>query len=184
MEDKFNIVKKGYDPTEVNRYIEKLEAVIYSYKEKDTAIKNALISAQVAADNIVKNAELEADKITKKALILMDKIQESIGEERALLQAFEKDYNVLIEKYVHKVNDVDIQKLRSRIDDMENYIKNLNQDSGLSAKDTAPIPKAPASVGPPLPPPGMPASPAAAMPTLSITELMDALAPSPDAAKN
>ena len=59
--EQFTYVKRGYDPEEVEKYITTLEQVIKSYKDKDNAIKNAIISAQVAADNVVKNARLQAD---------------------------------------------------------------------------------------------------------------------------
>jgi len=61
--ESFSIVKRGYDPHEVDSYIERLEQIIKSYKDKDNSINNAIVSAQVAADNILKNAHLEITEI-------------------------------------------------------------------------------------------------------------------------
>ena len=38
MAPKFKIVKKGYDPTEVNDYIDDLESVVKAYKDKESVI--------------------------------------------------------------------------------------------------------------------------------------------------
>ena len=58
MSEKFTIVKRGYDTSEVEQYITQLETVIRGYKEKDNAINSALISAQIAANNILRNGEI------------------------------------------------------------------------------------------------------------------------------
>lgn len=134
MEEKFNYVKRGYDPDEVNTYIDTLEKVLTSYKEKDNAIKNALINAQIAAENIVKNAELEADKIVAKALQLIDTINGSLQEQKQYVQAFQDEYNLLIGKYLHNINDADIQKINARINELEDYVTRIKNTAPNTAE--------------------------------------------------
>ena len=93
MERLFNIVKKGYDPIEVENFVNTLETTIRSYKEKDDTIKNAIINSQIAADNIVRNAELEADRIKRRAISLLDDIQESLNAQKQQVSDFQEEYN-------------------------------------------------------------------------------------------
>jgi len=125
MPDRFMYVKRGYDPQEVDRYIESLEAVIKSYKEKDSAIKNAIISAQMAADNIVKNATIQVSDAKNQTLNQVKSISVSIAAQRAKILEFQQDYNAIIKKYVQNFNDGDIQVLMEKIDSLENYVSKL-----------------------------------------------------------
>lgn len=105
----FSVVKKGYDQDEVNEYISKLEEVINSYKEKDIAIKNAIISAQIAADNIVENAEIESKNKRNATAEILKNLKEDIGKYESVLNSFQSDYNGLIKKYLTNVNDAEFK---------------------------------------------------------------------------
>ncbi len=133
----FSVVKRGYDPDEVNEYINKLEDIIKSYKEKDTAIKNAIVSAQVAADNIIKNAELEAMSRKYKTIEVLNTIQNDITKKKSILKTFQEDYNNLIRKYLTDFNDVEFLSLFNSLNELEENI--ANSTNKLSGKKEEPV---------------------------------------------
>ena len=122
MPDKFNYVKKGYDPEEVDTYIETLEQVVKSYKEKDSAIKNAIISAQMAADNIVKNAHLQVAESRTQALSQIQNIIASIAEQRNKVKEFQTEYTNMIQKYLIDFSEVDMNQIFNMITELEQLI--------------------------------------------------------------
>lgn len=122
----FTIVKKGYAPNEVDEYISKLEEIIKSYKDKDIAIKNAIISAQVAADNIIKNAELQAASYKLKAIEDLESIQDGILSQKDTLNTFKNDYDELIKKYLLTINQDDINILNQKIDTINKDFKKIH----------------------------------------------------------
>ena len=125
--ESFTIVKRGYNPQEVDEYIETLEQVIKSYKDKDNAIKNAIISAQVAADNILRNTHFEAAEYKSRTLAQLRYIYDSIEIQRSHLQAFTDDYNNLVNKYLRNMEESDIRLIYERIDELEMYLRELNE---------------------------------------------------------
>ncbi|MDR1531863.1 MAG: DivIVA domain-containing protein [Clostridiales bacterium] len=129
MPDRFNYSKRGYEPEEVDQYIEKLEAVIASYKDKDVSIKNAFVNAQIAADNIIKNAEIEAEKVKSKALAQLEMINESIKDQRRMVKEFQDDYEWFMRKYLVQYADSDMLRLYARIGELEEYIAKLNHSA-------------------------------------------------------
>jgi hypothetical protein len=122
MPERFTFVKKGYDPEEVDRYIETLENVIKSYKDKDNAIKNAIISAQMAADNIVKNAQIQVAESRTQALTQIQSIIASIGEQRSKVKEFQDEYTALMQKYIIDLNENDINRIYTKITELEQLI--------------------------------------------------------------
>ena len=124
--ESFSIVKRGYNPEEVDEYIETLEQVIKSYKDKDNAIKNAIISAQVAADNILRNTHLEAAEYKTRTLAQLRHIYESVETQRNRLQAFKDDYNEMLRKYLRGFDESDATLINGRIDELEKYLRELN----------------------------------------------------------
>ncbi|MDR1540956.1 MAG: DivIVA domain-containing protein [Clostridiales bacterium] len=122
MPERFTYVKKGYDPEEVDRYIDTLEQVVKSYKDKDSAIKNAIISAQMAADNIVKNAHLQVAESRTQALSQIQSIIASIGEQRAKVKEFQEEYTNLMQKYIIDFNESDMNRIFTKITELEQLI--------------------------------------------------------------
>ena len=122
MPDRFNYVKKGYDPEQVDTYIETLEQVVKSYKDKDSAIKNAIISAQMAADNIVKNAHLQVAESRTQALSQIQSIIASISEQRNKVKEFQDEYINMVQKYLIDFNEVDMNRIFSKITELEQLI--------------------------------------------------------------
>ena len=129
MSSRFNISKRGYEITEVDAYISKLERTITEYKDKDAAIKNAIINSQIAADNIIEKANIEAEKIRISALRQMSDIQNSIGTQKRLVGEFAEDYMAFVKRYINEFNEVNTQKIYEKIQTLEDYfgaLKNSN----------------------------------------------------------
>ena len=124
--ESFSIVKRGYNPQEVDEYIETLEQVIKSYKDKDNAIKNAIISAQVAADNILKNTHLEVGEYKANTIAKLRTIHDSVEQQRRHMQAFQDDYNDLLRKYLTSFDESDLSLIYDHIDDLEKYIREIS----------------------------------------------------------
>lgn len=127
----FDIVKKGYNPQQVDEYVRELEEVIKSYKEKDIAIKNALVNAQIAADNIVKNAEIEADTYRVKAYEKLAHIKNSVNQQKNYVDNFKNDYNRLVSKYLKDFNDFDVVSIENKIDELHDFINDVIADRNI-----------------------------------------------------
>ena len=162
--EQFTIVRRGYDPEEVDKYISTLEQVIKSYKDKDNAIKNAIISAQVAADNMVKNAKMQADEYKAQIVRELGKVSVEVERQRVQLQAFQDIYTSLVRKYLVEPKENDMRELFARLDDVDKIINILrgddsllgeNERTGYEQPDSGYAAHAPASDEPPglLPPP-------------------------------
>lgn len=134
MATNFTYVKKGYNPIEVDNYIETLENVIKSYKEKDASIKNAIINAQIAADNIVGEAQKSADDLSLQAMNKVEAIRSSIEKQRSLVKAFQDEYNTVVQKYVHDFNAKDIIPVYGSINELEDYLASLTIARGKLEK--------------------------------------------------
>jgi len=134
--EQFTYVKRGYDPEEVDRYIATLEQVIKSYKEKDNAIKNAIISAQIAADNMVKNARAQADEYKGQIAKELDKLTSEVERQRMKIKAFQDVYAGMVRKYLTELDDSDMGELHSKLDDVDKFITRL--------KDMDIVPSSPA----------------------------------------
>jgi len=128
--ESFSIVKRGYNPQEVDEYIETLEQVIKSYKDKDNAIKNAIISAQVAADNIIKNSQLEVSDNRNRALSQLRAIYDSIEVQRNRVQSFRDEYDEMLRRYLKSFDDSEVSQIFDRIDDLEKYLREVSADIG------------------------------------------------------
>ena len=135
---KFTLVKKGYNPSEVDSYINTLDMVLKSYKEKDLSIKNAILNSQIAADNIVRNAEISAEQTIRaaekqaaemkaEAARQLDKIRESVIKQKLFLNDFTHDYNTLAEKYLNAHNENEINAIAARIDELDQYLRGLTR---------------------------------------------------------
>ena len=136
--EQFTIVRRGYDPEEVDKYISTLEQVIKSYKDKDNAIRNAIISAQVAADNMVKNAKMQADEYKAQIVRELSKVSEEVDRQRIKLQAFNDIYTSLVRKYLIEPKESDMRDLFARLDDVDKIINILKGDDSLLGENERP----------------------------------------------
>lgn len=123
--EQFTLVKRGYDPEEVDNYIATMENVIKSYKDKDNAIKNAIISAQVAADNMIKNAKLQADEYKLQILHELSDVRSEIDRNREHIQSFQDLYSQLIRKHLYALDEKEFSKLHNTLDNVEKLIDRL-----------------------------------------------------------
>ena len=137
MEQQFTLVKRGYDPTEVDSYISTLEGVIKSYKEKDNAIKNAIISAQMAADNMVKNARLQADEYKDQIVKELQKVRSEVERQRVRVHTFQDVYGGLVRKYLTEIADNDMSGLYSSLDDVDKLITHLMESDIIPSEDVS-----------------------------------------------
>jgi len=141
--EQFSYVKRGYDPEEVDKYISTLEQVIKSYKEKDNAIKNAIISAQVAADNMIKNARAQADEYKMQISRELEKAREEVARQRMRIQAFQDVYSGLVRKYLLEIESNDMSSLYHRLDDIERMLVHLMDADAVPEPDIATEPDTP-----------------------------------------
>lgn len=141
--EQFTYAKRGYNPEEVDRYISTLEQVIKSYKEKDNAIKNAIISAQVAADNMIKNAKAQADEYKGQIAKELDKVTLEVDRQRMRIQSFQDVYSELVCKYLTVIDEKEISDLYSRLDDVDKFINRLKEIDIVPAPAPAPMPASP-----------------------------------------
>ena len=138
MEQLFNVVKRGYDQDEVDNYIQTLETLIKSYKDKDDTIKNAIINAQISADNIIRNAEIEAERIKKRAVSLLDEIQLTVDGQKAIVRAFQEDYNKLVSKYLQNIGSAEVDKVLGKLVELEQYVESMNKIHDTSGMHITP----------------------------------------------
>lgn len=128
MPDKFNSVKKGYDPAAVDLYIEELENELKRYKEKDDVIRNAIISAQQAADNIILNAKNQGRTIKENSAKQLEDICLALNAQKQILKNFTEEYQAIMTKYLSPVNNADFNTLNLKIEQMEKYLKNFSDE--------------------------------------------------------
>ena len=125
--EQFSIVRRGYDPEEVDRYITTLEHVIKSYKEKDNAIKNAIISSQVAADRIIADAKNTAGEMKSKIAKQLSYITEAVDIQRVRVKAFQDVYSSLVQKYLKEMDTSEISELMEKLNDLERIVTDIDE---------------------------------------------------------
>ncbi|MCI8806343.1 MAG: DivIVA domain-containing protein [Clostridiales bacterium] len=133
----FQMVRKGYNPDEVDAYIEELENQLNEYKEKSSTINKAIINAQIAADNIIKAAHSETEKILsqakkeatdlKQATINQIKyLKLNIANQKNLINNFRRDYEFLTEKYLNPLVTSDTDKVFDKLTEIEQAIDEIS----------------------------------------------------------
>jgi len=125
---RFNTMKNGYNIEEVNNYIQALESALAEYKEKDAAITNTMINAQIAADNIIKNANLEAKSIRQETVDHLNSVADSLDKQRRMINRFERDYKELVERYLVNINGSDFKAAFASVDELDACLKNLKEN--------------------------------------------------------
>ena len=129
MSGRFNHVKRGgYDPAEVEHYIRELENQLKYYRDRDSTINQAIISAQAAADNIVQNAKNQGRTIRENVAKQLEDVSLSISTQKTLLSDFVRDYNTVISKYLRVIDDEDFKEINEKIDSMEAFLRDFSQE--------------------------------------------------------
>lgn len=143
--NKFNLVKKGYDPEQVDKRIKELETIINEYHEKDGAIANAILNAQLAADEILRKANAAAETIVQNARNMSAQLTESssrqiesvissVKEQKAKLAVFRDDYTALLEKYLLALDDSDIAHAQRKAEELETYLERFVEKDAEAEK--------------------------------------------------
>jgi len=122
------MVKKGYEPSEVNEFIASLEGIIKSYKDKDAAIKNAILNAQIAADNIIQNARKEAEETRRGVADYVDTLIASVSHQKDTVNSFLREYTQFFEKYLVRVDSDDFTRINEKINALEGYLLKHSSD--------------------------------------------------------
>lgn len=133
----FTIVKRGYDPNEVDEYIKALENQINEYKEKSSAINKAIINAQLAADNIINaaheqtkkillEAERDASEMRQKTINKVSSLKINIANQRNLWESFQKDYNAILDKYLKPFDASDMEPVFSKLGELDRLINDFS----------------------------------------------------------
>jgi len=125
----FNFVKRGYNPEEVDAYINTLEQVIKSYKDKDNAIKNAIISAQVAADNIIKNAQAQSVEYRQSIRKQLQTVKDLIARQRSEVKNFQEMYQQLIRRYLTEIESGEIDALMDKLGEVDALVDSLDYEA-------------------------------------------------------
>ena len=150
----FQMVRKGYNPDEVDAYIEELENQLNEYKEKSSTINKAIINAQIAADNIIKAAHSETEKILsqakkeamdlKQATINQIKyLKLNIANQKNLISNFRRDYEFLTEKYLNPLVTSDTDKVFDKLTEIEQAIDEISSPSDNRGYNGAPSSRKP-----------------------------------------
>ena len=138
--DQFTYVKRGYDPEEVDKYISTLEQVIKSYKDKDNAIKNSIISAQVAADNVLRNAQMHADAYKVQIGEQLSEIRGALDRQRMALQSFQEAYANMVRKSIQELEQsTSMTDLFVRLEEAEKAISDLEGLEAVSGPTAVPV---------------------------------------------
>lgn len=125
---RFNTMKHGYRIDEVDNYIAALESALAEYKEKDAAITNAMVSAQIAADNIVKNAKLAAKSIRQETIDHLNSVSDSLDKQRRMIARFEMDYRELVERYLLKIDAAGFKEALAKVDELGACLDELKKN--------------------------------------------------------
>ena len=133
----FSIERRGYSPREVDAYVRELEAQLAQkdtqlseYRQKEAAINQSVVEAKLLANKIVEDAKVEADAIHRNALDSMADIKDKTTAMHAKLQAFQQDYNRILQQYLVAVRCSDMVQI---FDDLDKFMDNL----GMNQKEEA-----------------------------------------------
>lgn len=136
MSKTFTFIRRGgYDPQEVDDYIERLEKELESFHQREQMISNSIMDAQLTANKIIKKAEDEANHIQKDAILQLDSIRRKVSFIKLKIESFQTSYNQFIEKFTTGINHEDINKLYDQLDDLSGTLtvkKEPNQSQPLN----------------------------------------------------
>lgn len=128
MPNSFSIIKKGYAPQEVDRYIRELEESIASYKANEQYISSALVESHITSKQILEDAEIRAFEIEKDALIQLEHFKHELNHTKKRLQSFKNDYDTFIGNFKVSFNDSEIASVMNTLgelsDKIDKHVKN------------------------------------------------------------
>ncbi len=137
MATSFNMIKKGYDPKEVQDFIGLLEKELAEYKSKEQFISQALVEAQVLAKNVIGQAEDQATLIEKDALEKLQSVRSKIHESKDKLFQFEEDYSSFIKRFSASFGEEELNKLINSLDNIYATLEVSSEETEDDELDSA-----------------------------------------------
>lgn len=119
----FSIVRKGYNPEEVDRRIKELENMLEYYKERESAINKAVVNAEITAENIIEDAKVKAKDIEREALNRLHEIKDKAILTKEKLEIFQKKYNILIQDYLVTLRSDELVDLFNQLEDISDFLE-------------------------------------------------------------
>lgn len=133
----FNTVKKGYDPKEVQEYIQLLDKELKTYKDKEQFISSALVEAQVSAKNVVEDAKRQAQKIEDDAVGKLQDIKNKIEKSKKKIYQFQEDYANFTQRFESSFNEGELNKLLTSLDSIYTSLEVNQTKDGEATKKSA-----------------------------------------------
>ncbi|WZL81045.1 hypothetical protein QBE53_14755 [Vallitaleaceae bacterium 9-2] len=130
--ENFTIVKRGYDPEQVDHHIFLLNEELKQHKANAEAVTNAMVHAEMTARKIVEDAEKKADTIEGDAHQHLAALERKIKHIRMKLDAFQSQYNQLIHRYVISMNNDDFSNLYASLDKITKSLHTKRSDTDHS----------------------------------------------------
>lgn len=119
----FNTVRRGYDPAEVDSYVQELEAQMQSknkqieeYRQKEAAINQSVVEAKLLANKIIDEANADAQKIHQEAVDSMTDIKKQTQAMHEKLKLFQKEYNHILQQYLVSIRCTDLVHIFNDLD--------------------------------------------------------------------
>jgi len=128
MPDKFIYVKKGYDPEAVDRYIDALEIELKNYRDKNTTINHAIVSAQQAADTIIKNAKNQGRAMRASTAKQLEDLTHALASKRQWVADFVNEYNAVVVKYLRATESDDFKIINEKIDGLDSFLRSFSEE--------------------------------------------------------
>lgn len=156
MASRFSMVRKGYDAAEVDAHMERLEASIEGYQQRENAVSSAIINAEIKASEIVRAAEAEAKEILASIRGELHSLQKMVQSEKKALADFCSEYDQTVKRYFTGSAAEVTAPMREKLMQMEEAIRQAEhieeqksiqgtaqQLIGVSSQEACEIPKEP-----------------------------------------
>ncbi|MCD8089088.1 MAG: DivIVA domain-containing protein [Clostridiales bacterium] len=132
----FKIVRKGYDIYEVDSHIAWLNEELNEFKDKESHINKAIISAEIAASEVKAKADKEYNEIITQAKTQAETIlTEAKNESDRLLSKTQNQIALIRRRETDKMNE-----LKLFVEDKIEYLNSFNSDYLNLAKKYFEIP--------------------------------------------
>ena len=123
--EQFSIVRKGYQPAEVDRAIEALEQKVAQqeqqleeYRTREDMLDQMEAQARLKAEAIIANANAMADERTRQAMQELESIRQDALGLRELIETFQREYNQLLRQYMLRIRTDEFPGLMNRLGEL------------------------------------------------------------------
>ncbi|MBQ7916151.1 MAG: hypothetical protein IJ315_05110 [Firmicutes bacterium] len=118
----FSIVRKGYQPSEVDQAIEALEQKVaqqekelVDYRAREAELDKIEVQANLKAEAIIASANAMADQRLQQALQELEGIRKDALGLRELIETFQNEYNQLLRQYMLRMRTDEFPALMNRL---------------------------------------------------------------------